>query len=153
MSYSGTAAQSPLGGEIAINTSSTSTPTWTPIAEVKDAQWSSRVNKTADATNLSSTAEEFIATLPSSGTLDVTCNRVSSDAGQLAVEAAWRARTIVQYQLTYPKNASQTTSGDVYVFKAIVEEASPAPSFKPDAVIDYKFRLKINQLDTFTAGS
>lgn len=153
MSYSGTQAQSPLGGQLAINTASGSVPTWTVISEVKDAQWASRVNKTADATNLASTAEEFIATLPSSGTLEVTCNRVSSDTGQLAVEASWRARTLKQYQLTYPKTPSQSVSGDVYVFTALVEEASPAPNFKPDQVIDYKFRLKINQLDTFTAGS
>jgi len=154
MSYTGTLAQSPLGGSIAINTATGTTPTWTVIGEVKDFAWSGRENKTADATNLQSTAVEFIATLPDSGTWEITTNRVSDDAGQLAVEAAWRARsTNVQFQLTYPKAASQTTSGDAYVVKAIVQNASPAPSFKPDAVIDYKFTLKINGLDTFTAGS
>jgi len=154
MAYTGTAAQSPLGGELAINTSGTSVPTYTQIEEVKDIQWAGRINKTADATNLESSAEEFIATLPVSGTLDVTCNRISGAAGQVAVEAAWRTRaTNVLFQLTYPKNATQTVTGDVYVFKCIVEEASPAPSFKPEDVIDYKFKLKINGLDTYTAGS
>jgi hypothetical protein len=154
VAYTGTLAQSPLGGAVAINSGTASAPTWTDIGEVKAFAWSGRENKTADATNLSSTAVEFIATLPDSGTWEVTTNRVGTDAGQVAVEAAWRSRaTNVQFRLTYPKLPTQATTGDTYVVKAIVQNATPAPSFNPDAVIDYKFTIKVNGLDTFTAGA
>ena len=153
MAYTTTAAISPLGGTLAINTGTVSTPTYVTIAEIKDITWGERVNRTADATNLSSTAEEFIATLPSSGNMKVVCNRIDNDPGQLAIEAAWRARTTKLYQLTYPKTATQTTNGDVYIFSAIVEAATPAQQFKPSDVINYEFTLKISGLDAYTAGT
>lgn len=152
MPYTTTAAQSPLGGAVAINVGTASAPTWTDIGEVKDFAWADRTNRTADATNLSSTAEEFIATLPSSGTWRITTNRVHSDAGQAAVEAAWRSRVNTQFRLTYPPKAPATT-GDSYVVTALVQDCSPAPSFKPDAVIEFTFTAKISGLDTFTAGA
>ena len=99
------------------------------------------------------TPEEFIATLPSSGNMKVVCNRIDNDPGQLAIEAAWRARTTKLYQLTYPKTATQTTNGDVYIFSAIVEAATPAQQFKPSDVINYEFTLKISGLDAYTAGT
>lgn len=155
MSYTGTAAQAAIGAAININTSSTSTPTWTLVGEIKEATWSNRVIKTADATNLESTFEEFIATLPNPGTVEFTCNRIPglTDGGQSAVDASYRAATTKSYQIVLPKGGAQTTTGDAYVFKAIVEECSPVATISPEKIVDFKVRLKLSGSDTFTAGS
>lgn len=155
MSYSGTQAQAAIGAAISINTATGTTPTWTLIGEIRDAPWTNRVIKTADATNLESTFEEFIATLPNPGVIDVTCNRIPglTDAGQAAVDASYRAATTKQYQVLLPKGPSQSSTGDSYVFKAIVEECSPVATLSAEKIVDFKVRLKLSGADTFTAGS
>lgn len=153
MSYTGTQAQSGLGTSIAINTGTASSPTLTPIGEITAAPGSGRMAKTVDATNLQSLAVEWISTLIDSGSFDVTCNRVSSDAGQLAVESAFAAREIKSYTITLPKTASQTTAGDTITFTALVEESNPISDVKPDGIIPYKFKLKVSGLVTIAAGS
>ena len=155
MSYTGTKSQSGNGTTININTGSVSTPTWTPIGEVVELSESGKMNKSDDATNLQSSAEEFVPTILSPGTYALTINRVSTDTGQLAMVASFTALppTLVQYQVVLPKTPAQTTSGDKYVFLAMVEEMNDIGSLKADKVIKITAKLKVSGPQTFTAGS
>jgi hypothetical protein len=153
MSYTGTHAQTALGTAIAINTGTVSTPVWTTIGEITAAPQSGRQAKTADTTNLQSLAAEFIPTLVESGMFDCTTNRVSSDAGQVAVEAAFASLKLTMFKITLPLNVSQTTAGDTLAFLALVEESNTLGEVGPDKAILYKFKLKISGLVTLTAGS
>lgn len=151
MSYSGTQSQSGLGTAIAINTGTVSTPTWTTIGEVVDLTQSNYQNESDDATNLESTAREFIATLLNPGTWECTINRVSSDAGQTALVSAFNGRTNTMFKVTLPKTASQSTTGDAYSFTALVEKYGM--NIKPDKKISISASLKVSNAITFTAGS
>ncbi len=153
MAYTGTLAQSGLGTAFNINTSGTSTPTWTLIGEIISAPQSGRVAKTADATNLESLAAEFITTLVESGTFELTVNRVAGDAGQLALEAAFEGLLTKGYQVVLPKTLAQTTTGDTYLFSAIVEEYDNIAEIGPDKAIHSKIRLKVSGKITYTAGT
>lgn len=153
MPYTETQAQSGLGTIFAINTGTDSAPTWTTVGEVVTAPQSGRMAKTADATNLESPTVEWIATLIDSGVFDVTCNRVAGDAGQLAVEAAFSTKAKKNYKVTLPMTDAQTTAGDTYTFKAIVEESNPLADISVDKVIQDKFKLKVSGVITEAAGS
>lgn len=153
MSYTGTLAQSGLGTVFAINTSDTSSPTWTTIGEIINAPQSGRVAKTADATNLESLAAEFITTLVDSGNFELTVNRVAGDAGQLALETAFEGLLTKSFQITLPLSTTQVSTGDEYAFKAVVEEFDNISEIAPDKAIHSKIRLKVSGKITFTAGS
>jgi hypothetical protein len=152
MPYTESQAQTALGTVVAINTGSASSPTYTTIGEITSAPQSGRQARTVEVTNLQSTNVEWIATLIDSGVLDVSCNLVSGDAGQLAVEAAFSDLLRKLYKVTVKPSPTQTT-GDTYVFSAIVEESNPLSEVGPDKALTHKFKLKISGLITFTAGS
>jgi hypothetical protein len=149
--YTGSQGQSAFGTILAINTGTASVPVWTPVGEVIAPKQSGTKNNFAEATNLQSSAEEFIATIPSPGALDFTMNRVSADTGQLALLASFNGQTSKQYQVTLPKTPAQTTLGDTYAFTAFVETLPL--DFDPKKIITYTASLKISNKIVFTAGS
>lgn len=151
MSYTGTQAQTGLGTVLAINTGTTGSPTWTSIGEVVDLTQSNFQNESDDATNLSSTGREFIATLLNPGTWECTINRVSSDSGQTALVSAFNGLANKQFKVTLPLNHSQTTTGDTYQFTALVEKYGM--NIKPDKKVSITCSLKVSGALTFTAGS
>lgn len=155
MPYTGTKAQAGNGTAVSINTGTNSTPIWTLIGEIDDFTQSGTQNKSEDATNLESLAEEFIPTILSPGKFAGAMNRVSGDAGQLAVRASFNAvpPTLVQYQVQLLKNGSQTSSGDKYVFTAMVEEFNDLGKVSPSGIIKTQFGFKISGPITFTAGT
>jgi hypothetical protein len=153
MSYTGSQAQSGNGVIFAINTGTAQSPTYTTIAEVLDFSQTGKQNKTADVTNLQSSAEEFIATITSPGKYDLTFNRVSGDAGQAAVKASFDAKTVVMYQITLPKTGAQTSTGDSYKFTALVEEFDDVSGVSPTKQIQSKSSLKVTGPITLTVGS
>lgn len=162
MSYNGTKAQSGAGTSLFINTGTASSPTWTLVGEVTDLGQSGKSNKSDDATNLESAAEEFIPTLLSPGSFKITMNRVQStsgdapgDAGQVAMLASFNATppTVLLYKITLPKSASQTTMGDTYQFSAMVEEFEDIGTIKADKKISTTASLKVSGPITLTAGS
>jgi hypothetical protein len=153
MSYTGSLAEAALGSTIAINTGTTGSPTWTPIGEIASAPQSGRMAKTVETTNLQSTFAEFLPTIPESGTLDITANRVSSDAGQVALEAAFAGLLLKQFKITLRQTPAQTTTGDVMTFTALVEECNQLGEFSVDKQIVLKVKLKISGLVTLTVGS
>jgi hypothetical protein len=145
-------AVSGLGTIIAISPTS-STGTFTTIGEITNAPQSGRQTKTADVTNLQSSTAEFIATLIDSGTYEITMNRVSTDAGQTALETAFEALSRPWFKITLPKQGAQTTAGDSYTFQAVIEEKTDLSELGPDKAIRSRVRLKVSGLVDYTAGS
>jgi hypothetical protein len=153
MSYTASAAQTGSGVLFQINTGTILSPTWTVISEITDFTQSGKSNKTADVTNLQSPAEEFIATIQSPGTYDLTYNRVSADPGQAAVVSNFNNKTTVQFEVTLPKTASQTSTGDLYKFSAVVTELDDVSGVTATKQIMTKAKLQVSGAITFTAGS
>lgn len=151
MSYSKTQAQSGKGTVVAINTGTVTTPVWTPIFEMADITPSGYENKTDDATNLNSTAVERVFTIADGGTWDVSGNRVSTDTGQAAVEAAFASGAATMFKITAPLLASQMTGGDNWAFFAIVTKWNP--NVKVDKIIKVQGTFATTNGVTFTAGS
>jgi hypothetical protein len=123
------------------------------VGEIVDLVQSGKQNKTDDSTNLQSTAEEFLPTLLAPGKWAITLNRVAGDAGQAAVLASFNGMTIVSYTIQLPKGPSQTTTGDKFVFNALVEEWNDLSSVKADKKITTQGALKVSGPITFTAGT
>ena len=140
MSYTGTGASSALGTQYAIKVADT----FTIISEIKTATQSGATNKTADATNLESTAEEFVCVIPASGKFELECNRLPADPGQVAVKASFDNATTCNYQVTTP-------DAYVYTFKAIVEEFEVLPKIGPNDLMTVKIGIKVSGAITETA--
>lgn len=155
MSYTGTKAQSGNQTIVNINTGTASSPTWVLVGEIADFTQSGTQNKSDDATNLQSTAEEFIPTILTPGKFAGTMARVSGNAGQVAVKASFNAvpPTQVQYQIVIPKTPTQTTDGDTLVFLAMVEEFNNLGNIKADKKIMTQFSFKVSGPIVETLGS
>lgn len=159
MSYTGSKAQSGNQAVVSIgNGTSTSSPgTLTVVGEIADFNQSGTMNKTDDTTNLQSTAEEFIPTILTPGKFSGVMNRISGDAGQVAVKAAFNAAPPVnvpwQVQLAKNTAAGQTTAGDKIVFMGLVEEFSNFGQIKPDKKVQTVFSVKVSGPIVETLGS
>lgn len=96
---------------------------YTPIFELSQAPISGYKWDVEDTTNFQSGInKEYLKTLLDGGKLSLTGNRVSTDAGQAALKAAFLDNANAYlFQLTYPLEAGQTTTGDVEAFAALVE--------------------------------
>ena len=144
-SYTGTKAQSGLGSTLAIG----ATPT--TIGEISSFSYTGAQWGTADASNFQSVAREWVNTLKDNGELKLSGARVSGDAGQLAVEAAFASGAITAFVMTLPKTSTQTSSGDSYAFNALVVSRE----FDVDItkIINWSVTLKISDGMTLTPGS
>ena len=150
MAYTGTKATAGKGLALSINTGTASSPTWSPVGESFDAQ-PSRKMMTDEATNFDSAATEYISTMPDGGEMKFSCNRVSTDAGQIAVEAAASSGALKQFKIVAPIGVGQITLGDAWTFSAIVVEFNP--SFKPEKKTTMSGTLRTSNGITFTVGS
>jgi hypothetical protein len=144
MSYTQSKAQNALGTTIGIG----ATPTI--IGEVTSIKQSGAKNELEEVTNLQSTAKEWIGTLPDPGEWQIEGNRVSSDAGQVAVETAFASAATSQFTIQLPKTGSQTT-GDKYTFNGIVVERDF--SFDTGKKMPFTAKIKVTGSITFTQGS
>jgi hypothetical protein len=151
MSYTGSKVGIGLGTILQIGSGGTS-ETFTAIGEITgDVKMSGRTAKTIDITNMNSTASEFVPVLADSGTLDFTMNFVSSDAGQVALEAAFAGLVKHNFKLQYPKTSAQTTTGDLQTFNALVQELDYGTGVEKNSSVTVK--LKISGPITTVAGS
>ena len=135
-------------------TGSTGTETFTVIGEVKDAKHSGVKKSTTPSTSFDSKGiVQKLGTLVDLGSFTFTCNRVSNNAGQLAVNAACLTTGAYDFHMQLPINPliGQTTVGDLIVMSGIVTEAG-AFSVSLDKVSEYEFTLDLNSY-TVTAGS
>lgn len=149
MTYSTTAAQSGRGTSLSIGASPVL------IGEIRSLTQSGNTWETSDVTNFQSAfTKEFISTILDSGEFDVTCNRVSSDAGQVALEAAFEgagAGTLQAFTIQLLKSGNQTTTGDSITFHALVQ--SKNITIEPTKEITTSWKLKVSGLPVTTVGS
>jgi hypothetical protein len=146
MAYTGSKAQAGRGTTIGIG----GTPTL--IGEVTDIPMALPKWETAEVTNLDSGSDaEYITTIRKSSNFSVKGNRVASDAGQVAVQAAYATGTVSSFTVQLLKTGSQTTTGDKYVFNALV--LSQSFDITPAKQIEYALDLQITGAVTYTAGT
>lgn len=153
--YAGSKSQSSQGTGIWVNYLagvSTSPPTWVFVGECLSAKFGDK-NMFEDSTNLQSVAKEFLPVLADPGKLNVKLNRNSTDAGQIAIQAAKLSGVRLGYAVVLPINlaAGQTTTGDQRTFLAYVE--SNAPDIGVNKKIDTDFTLQISGPITDVEGS
>jgi hypothetical protein len=154
MSYSASQSQSGQQTLIYINPSNASPTAFILIGEALSCTFSDK-NMFDDSTNLQSIAKEFLAVLQDPGKLNVDLNRVSTDVGQVALQADFAAAPPNRsgYKIVMPINtaAGQSTRGDTYTFLGYVEQL--APDVKVDKKITSKFTVQITGPITFTLGA
>jgi hypothetical protein len=127
----------------------------TTIGEVKSIKRSGNEWKTDDVTNLttSGNSTEKITTIIEQGTYELGGNRVSSDAGQLALDEAFASGDATPFVITLPKTLAQTTKGDSYAFDALVLSSTVPPEIDVTKTLLFSAKLSITGPVTFTPGS
>lgn len=146
MPYTGSLAQAGKGSTLSIG----ATPTL--VGEVTKLDQSGRKNQTQSTTNLSSTSEEFLGTIPDPGTWAVEGNRIGADAGQVLMETAFQSGALTSFAVQLPKTPAQSVAGDKWTFTAIVEQLDYA-GLAPKTIVTFKAQLKVSGTPVFTAGS
>lgn len=109
-----------------------------------------------DVSNFESDLDkEYLKLMRDNGAPKISGNRVSGDAGQLAVVAAYNDGDnpyMIQITLPINKKIGQTTTGDVYTYDALVMGQSFGP-VEVNKAIPFECELQITGPVTFTAGS
>ena len=150
MPYTSSQAGIGLGSILSIGTVG-ATPTFTLVGELKSLTQSGRSVGTEDTTNFQSSAKEFLPTLVDSGTWDFSGNRIGSDAGQIAMEAAFSGLSLLPFKIQLPKTSKQTTAGDTFTFTALVQDLNYSVSV--DKAVTVTGKLKVSGIITETPGS
>lgn len=144
--YSGSKAQAGRGSSISIGTGPTL------IGEVKEISLNRGKWQTVSTTNFQSGLdEEMLATIRKAGTVSLKGNRVSSDAGQALVEAAYQSGGLVPFTQSLPLTSSQTTKGDAYAYNAFVIGSDFTDQV--DQPIEFTIDLQISGAAPLTVGS
>ena len=108
--------------------------------------------KMDDVTNFESGSDaEYLPIIRDGGKLELTGNRVSSDAGQVAVEAAYQNGSIQPFTVTLPETSADTTKGDTLTFNAYVMGSTFNVDLK--GAIKFKLSLQVSGPMTLTPGS
>jgi hypothetical protein len=149
MPYTGSKAQQGRGTTLSVGTGTPAV-----VGEIMKMGQKGRKNQTVSTTNLQSSSEEFQGTLPDQGSWEVEGNRVGNDAGLVAMETAFASGALTTFTVQLPVNAlaGQTTTGDKWVFTAIVEELD-YDGMAPKSVVTFKATLKVSGTPVFTAGT
>jgi hypothetical protein len=137
-------------------TGAAGTETFVPIGELSDFKFDGFKRSTTTNTNFDSgQVQQDLGTILDYGTLAGTYNRVSTNAGQLALIAALQSTGGFAYdfKLQLQPNAllGQTTTGDLYTLSGIVTEAG-AFDLSQTKVSSSTFSIKLNAV-AFVAGS
>ena len=139
----------------ASSVSFTATGPFVLIGEVDSSPFSGRKWNFEDVSNFQSGVDmESLQTMRDPGTVPLAGNRVSGDAGQVALEAACDTGGLFTFKIVLPLNAAagQTTVGDTWTFNAFVASMDPS---KLDTKSGIKFgaELKLSGPRTLVVGS
>lgn len=155
--YTGSKASQAMGTVASIGplTGSTGTETFTSIGEITSADFSGAKRTVLNPTNMQSGGiVEKLDTLLDNGQCKLTMNRVTTDPGQLALNAAFVAGGKYDWEVQEPVDAElgQTTKGNLYAFSAIIS-AGPEFSLDPTKLTTLTYTLDISGAITITPGS
>jgi hypothetical protein len=131
----------------------TPAPTPLDIGELTDIKVPSMKRDTTTNTNFATgDIKQYLATLLDFGVVTCSYNRVSTDAGQLAVIAAVQTKSAYDFTLTLePNPLIGQTSGDVIALSGIVTEAGGFDTSQTK-VASGSFSMQLNSY-SFTAGT
>jgi hypothetical protein len=132
----------------------------TPIAQLKTLQFAGQKLNFDDITNLDSPVlgtsnvpvKESTPATADPGTMALAGIFVPSDAGYVALEAAYNNAALTDFTVQLPKGAGQTTKGNLYAFSGYVTE-QPNPDIQFDKTLTWKTTLQITGPITLTPGS
>ncbi len=151
--YPGQAGRSSsLGiGPVYVPGAAVTSPAYVTVGEIRSSSVSGAQWGTVDVSNFQSGVdEEFITTMRNNGEVSLAGNRVSSDAGQVACEAAFSTGELYMFQITVTKAAGQT-AGDLYTFNALVVSREFAIDVTKE--ISWNVKLKISGPLTLVPGA
>lgn len=153
MSYTRSKAQPGRSSILSIGpVAGTSSPTFVPIFEVRSAPRRGAKWETEDVSNFNSGVDkEFITQMRDNGTIQITGNRVGSDAGQTALKAAFGTGGLYMFTFSLPLTTGQTTTGDSWAFNALVESVDY--DVDTTKAVTFTCTLKISGIPTETAGA
>jgi hypothetical protein len=147
MAYTRSFAQAGRGTIFAIGPiSGTVTPVYVPVGEIKTTDPGKGTFDKEEVSNLESGLDKEPK---------LSGNRVGSDAGQLAVVAAYNDGDnsyMIKVTLPINKKAGQIAQGDAYTYDALVMGQSFGP-VETNKAIAYEVELQITGPVTFTPGS
>src|ERR1700739_1857124 len=153
--YTGSKASVGMGTSVSIGPlAGATTPTYTAIGEITAIEFSGAKRSVLMTTNMESGGiVEKLDTLADFGQIKLTMNRVTNDAGQLALRAAFVAGGKYLWQIQEPVDAviGQTTTGNLYALTAIISDG-PSFSLDPEKQTVISYTLDISGAPTFTAG-
>jgi hypothetical protein len=157
MAYTRSFAQAGRGTIFAIGPiSGTVTPVYVPVGEIKTTDPGKGTFDKEEVSNLESGLDkEFLKLMRDNGAPKLSGNRVGSDAGQLAVVAAYNDGDnsyMIKVTLPINKKAGQIAQGDAYTYDALVMGQSFGP-VETNKAIAYEVELQITGPVTFTPGS
>ena len=121
--------------------------TFTPVAQLRTAQFNGQKLNFEDITNLdsplvnSTVLKEQMPATADAGMLEISGIFLPSDAGQMAVAAAYGAQDPTDFKVQMPKGPGQQT-GNLYTFSGYVAE-QPLPDIQFDKVVTIKFRVQL----------
>lgn len=143
--YTGSQAQTGAGTVLSIG----ATPT--VIGEVSDFPLNRPKWATANVTNFNSNLDaEYIGTMREGAVVTLKGNRVSSDAGQQAAEAAYQTGAITAFKAVLPKKGVQAT-GDTINFTALVQSIDF--SISPTKQIEFSMDLQLSGPTSIVPGT
>lgn len=154
MPYTQTRSYAGLGASLNFNPVG-SPPVYSQIPEIRNLKPSGAMMKSDDATNMQSTAEEFVSTIRTSGTFDIEANLVPTDPGYIAMRAIYyNERTGLPYpgMVQLPKAPGQNTIGDQKYFSFFVEKFIE-DTIEPTKIVRLQISLKITGDIVTVSGS
>jgi hypothetical protein len=144
--YTSSQSYSGKGAIFYFNQTAASPPAFAnTLGEIRSMKPTGAMMKSDDATNLQSAAEEFISTIRTSGTFDITTNLLPNDPGYIAMEAIYYNQLPgrpIQGMLQFPLAPGQNTIGDQRWFLFFCEKLMPG-SIEPSKLIQLEVSVKI----------
>jgi hypothetical protein len=134
-------------------TGATLSTSWTAIGEVLSVPFKLPKFATAPSTHLGSTIKTAVPVIQDLTDYAVKTTRVTSDAGQLLVVAAYSTQTPYDFKIVFPINtaAGQTTAGDTWTWSAYVLDGDF--NVEPDKLIEFNFNMQLDSTLSYTQGS
>jgi hypothetical protein len=147
-------SQTGLGAVLSIGGVAGGTDTWVPVAELDKMpaelmpKW-----KTTPTTHFQSTMESVGKAIPGTTELTFEGNRVTSDAGMIALRAAYAAPQAYDFKIVLPINLAdgQATTGDTLSFTAKVLEIKA--DAQPDQTIKISTTVVLDSMPILVVGS
>jgi len=150
VTYTGNQAIQGIGAQLYIGpafnaASPVASPTYIPILELTEMPFKGEEWDKLDRSNFNSLkkTKEFGKGMLDPGTVDITGMSITTDAGQVALQAALAdASYPYMFALQMPLRPGQTTTGDQYTWNALVMNGTQLSSLAPTKDVEMKYSLQ-----------